>query len=229
MTLGLAAKDPKEARRIRIDLNGSRATVRVLLVDDHALMRIGLVNALSGEPGLTVCGEAATAAKGVEMYRSLRPDVVIMDLRLPDFSGAKATAMIREEFPEARIILISSYAPEDDIYAGFQAGARGYIQKSIDVGDLRAVIYAITRGERHVPSDVAALLAARNPHSELTDRERRVLELVTRGRRNREIAKELAIQEGTVKAHVQTILLKLAVTDRTEAAVVAIQRGIVHL
>jgi len=229
MTLQLAESDRKDSRRILGDHERARATVRVLLVDDHALMRMGLTSAISAEPGLTVCGEAGTAAKGVEMYRALRPDVVLMDLRLPDFSGAKATVAIREEFPEARIILISSFSPDEEIHAALQAGARAYVPKTIDVGDLRAVIFAVMRGERHVSSEVAARLAARNPHSELTDRERGVLQLIVRGRRNREIAEELAISEGTVKAHGQTILLTLGVTDRTEAAMVAIQRGIVSL
>jgi DNA-binding NarL/FixJ family response regulator len=227
MTLQLAEMGPKDAARNGDDHDRLRATVRVLLVDDHALMRMGLTNAICAEPGLTVCGEAGTAAKGISMYRALRPDVVLMDLRLPDFSGAKATAAIRAEFPEARIILISSFSPDEEIHAAFQAGARAFIPKTIDAGDLRAVIHAVMRGERHVSGEVAGRLAARNPHSELTDREREVLQLVVRGRRNREIAEELAISEGTVKAHVQTILLKLGVIDRTEAAMVAIQRGIV--
>jgi DNA-binding NarL/FixJ family response regulator len=206
-----------------------RPSVRVLLVDDHALMRMGLASAISGEPGLAVCGEASTAAKGIELYRALRPDVVLMDLRLPDQSGVRAIAAIRKEFADARIILISSFSPDEEIYAAMQAGARAYVPKSIEAGDLRAVIGAVMRGERHLSGEIAVRLAARNPHSELTDRERNVLERIARGRRNREIGSELGICEGTVKAHVQTILLKLGVTDRTEAAIVAVQRGIVHV
>jgi two-component system NarL family response regulator len=204
-------------------------SLRVLVVDDHLLFRMGLRNALADDPRISVCGEAGTAARAVAAYRALRPDVTLMDLRLPDASGVEATAAIRAEFPEARVVLISSFAPEEEIYAAFQAGARAYVLKSIDDGDLRALLHAVMRGERHVPPEVAARLAARNPQSDLTDRERSVLHLVARGRRNREIAETLAIAEGTVKGHVQTILLKLGVADRTEAATAAITRGIVHL
>jgi two-component system NarL family response regulator len=212
----------------RADMN-HRGTLRVLLVDDHALMRMGLTSVIVGDPGLAVCGEAGTASQAVERYRTVRPDVVLMDLRLPDASGAVATSRICSEFPGARILVISCFAPDEEIHAAFQAGARGYVSKTIEAGDLRAVIHAIARGERHVPADVAARLAARNPQSDLTDRERSVLQLVVRGRRNRGIAETLGIAEGTVKAHIQNILLKLGVIDRTEAATVAIERGIVHL
>jgi two-component system NarL family response regulator len=203
--------------------------LRVLIVDDHLLVRIGLKAVISDDPRLTVCGEAGSVAKAVEMYRAHRPDVVLMDLRLPDGSGVDATAAIRAEFPEARVIVISSFAPDEEIHAAVQAGARAYVMKTIEGNDLRAVIYAVMRGERHIPAEVASRLATRNPQSDLTERERAVLQLVVRGKRNREIADALEIAEGTVKGHMQTILLKLGVTDRTEAATVAIERGIVHL
>jgi DNA-binding NarL/FixJ family response regulator len=203
--------------------------LRVLLVDDHALMRIGLGSVIAADPSLTVCGEAGTAARGVEMYRTLRPDIVLMDLRLPDSSGAAATEKIREEFPEARVIVISSFAPDEEIYEAIVAGARAYVLKTIEAADLLAVIRAVMRGERYLPSDVAARLASRNPQSALTDRERGVLELIVRGKRNREIGDTLGISEGTVKTHVANILLKLGVADRTEAATVAIERGIVRI
>jgi DNA-binding NarL/FixJ family response regulator len=228
MTLHLAEQtDANGAESDSYDIGRERAVTRVLVVDDHALMRMGLTNALSGDAGLTVCGEAGTAAKGIEIYRALRPDVVLMDLRLPDISGAKATAIIRAEFPDARIILISSFSPDEEIYDALRAGARAYVPKTIDVNDLRAVIHAVVRGERHLSAELAARLAARNPHCEVTDRERSVLQLIVQGSRNREIANALGISEGTVKAHVQTILLKLGVADRTGAATIAIQRGIV--
>jgi DNA-binding NarL/FixJ family response regulator len=229
MTLQLEETNGPDVCGIGLEEVRPRTARRVLLVNDHMLVRMGLTNAISEDPRLVVCGEAGTAAKGVEMYRALRPDVVLMDLRLPDFSGARATAAIRVEFPDARIILISSFSLDEEIHAALEAGARAYVPKSIDAADLRAVVHAVLRGERHVGRELAARLAARNPHSELTGRERDVLELVVRGRRNREIAKELGICEGTVKAHVQTILLKLGVAHRTAAAMVALQRGIVHL
>jgi two-component system NarL family response regulator len=233
MTIQCLEMNAKDARKI-----GSRAdapaetrtdTVRVLIVDDHLLVRIGLRTVISDDPRLSVCGEAANVAKAVEAYRVQKPDVVLMDLRLPDGSGVDATAAIRAEFPEARVIVVSSFAPDEEIHAAVQAGARAYVMKTIEANDLRAVIYAVMRGERHIPAEVAGRLATRNPQSDLTERERAVLQLVVRGKRNREIAETLDIAEGTVKGHVQTILLKLGVTDRTEAATVAIERGIVHL
>jgi DNA-binding NarL/FixJ family response regulator len=204
-------------------------SLRVLLVDDHALMRIGLASVIATDPGLSVVGEAGTGARAVELYRSLRPDIVLMDLRLPDHSGAAVTETIREEFPEAKIIVISSFAPDEEIYAAIAAGARAYVLKTIEAEELVEVIRIVAAGRRHIPAEVAARLAARIPRSELTDRERRVLQLIVRGRRNREIADELGITEGTVKTHVGNILMKLGVTDRTEAATVAIERGIVNL
>ncbi len=203
-------------------------TARVLLVDDHSLMRLGLASAIAEDPRLTVCGEAGTAADALKMYRSLRPDIVLMDLRLPDASGAFAIAAIRGEFPEAKIVVISTFAPDEEIHAAVTAGARAYVLKTIDAPDLRAVVHAVLRGERHFAADVAVRLASRNLQSGLTVRERDVLELVARGKRNREIADALGITEGTVKSHVANILVKLGVTDRTEAATVAIERGIIR-
>jgi DNA-binding NarL/FixJ family response regulator len=203
--------------------------LKVLLVDDHALMRIGLASVIATDPGLTIVGEAGTGARAIELYRSLRPDIVLMDLRLPDTSGAAVTDAIREEFPDAKVIVISSFAPDEEIYAAIAAGARAYVLKTIEAEELVEVIRVVASGRRHIPAEVAARLAARIPRSELTDRERRVLQLIVRGKRNREIADELGITEGTVKTHVGNILMKLGVTDRTEAATVAIERGIVNL
>ncbi len=198
---------------------------RVLLVDDHSVMRIGLAGAISCDPHLSVCGEGRTAAEGIERYRSLRPDVTVMDLRLPDASGTTATRTIRDEFPDARIIVLSAFAPEEEIYAAFAAGARAYVLKTIEAPDLRAVIHAVVRGERYVAAEVAQRLANRTTQSDLSEREREVLRLVTRGKRNRAIADALGITEGTVKTYVGNILLKLGVRDRTAAAIAAIERG----
>jgi DNA-binding NarL/FixJ family response regulator len=203
--------------------------LRVLLVDDHALVRIGLASVIAAEGGLEVCGEASTGARAVELYRSLRPDVVLMDLRLPDISGVQATEAIRSEFPEAKLVVISSFAPDEEVYAAIAAGAQAYVLKTIEAEELVAVIRKVASGLRHIPAEIAARLAARIPRSELTDRERDVLRLLVRGRRNREIAEELGISEGTVKTHVGNILLKLGAADRTEAATMAIERGIVTL
>jgi DNA-binding NarL/FixJ family response regulator len=204
-------------------------TLKVLLVDDHALVRIGLASVIADEPGLEVVGQASTGARAVELYRSLRPDVVLMDLRLPDFSGVAATVAIRKEFPDAKLVVISSFAPDEEVYSAIAAGAQAYVLKTIEADELVEVIRKVAAGQRHIPGEIAARLAARIPRSDLTDRERDVLRLLVRGRRNREIAEDLGISEGTVKTHVGSILLKLGVTDRTEAATVAIERGIVTL
>lgn len=205
------------------------APLRVLLVDDHALMRIGLTSVIGAEPDLSVCGEARTAAQALERYRELRPDIVLMDLRLPDGSGAAATEAIRREFPEARIIIVSSFAPDEEIHAAVTAGALGYVLKTSETDELVTAIHTVAAGRRHLPPEVAERLARRIPRSDLTERERAVLQLLVRGRRNREIAADLGIAEGTVKIHVANVLLKLGVADRTEAVSVAIERGIVTL
>jgi two-component system NarL family response regulator len=205
------------------------STLSVFLVDDHSLMRVGLANVIAAHSGFTICGEASTGARAIELYRSLRPDIALVDLRLPDIGGAEVTEAIRREFPDAKIIVISSFAPDDEIHAAMTAGARAYVVKTIEADQLIEVIRKVAAGQRHVPPDIAERLAARVPRSELTDRERDVLELVVRGRRNREIADQLGITEGTVKTHVANILLKLGVTGRAESVRVAIERGIVKI
>jgi DNA-binding NarL/FixJ family response regulator len=204
-------------------------SLAVLLVDDHALMRLGITSLIRTEPGLTVCGEASTGAQAIELYRSLRPDIVLMDLRLPDASGAEVTQSIRAEFPEAKVIIISSFAPDEEVYAAISSGARAYVLKTIEADELIAVIRKVAAGQRHIPAEIARRLDARVPRTELTEREREVLRFVVRGKRNREIADILGIGEGTVKTHVANILLKLGATDRTEAAMMAVDRGIVRL
>jgi len=203
--------------------------IRILLVDDHAVVRLGLANVIAAEPGMEVCGQASNGARAVELYRSLKPDVVLMDLRLPDMSGVRAAQHIRSEFPDAKFIIISSFAPDEEVYEAVSAGAQAYVLKDIETEELVSVIQKVASGLRHIPPDIAARIAARIPRSDLTDRERDVLKLLVRGRRNREIARELQVSEGTVKTHVGNILLKLGASDRTEAATAAIARGIVTL
>ncbi len=204
-------------------------SLRILLVDDHALVRIGVASVIGAEPGMQVCGAASTGARALELYRTLQPDIVLMDLRLPDQSGASATLAIRQEFPEAKIIVLSSFTPDEEIYSVFAAGAQAYLLKTVEAEELIDVIRKVAGGLRHIPAEIAVRLAGRIPQSGLTEREHDVLRLLVRGRRNREIADNLGIAAGTVKTHVENILLKLGVTDRTEAATAAIERGIVTL
>jgi DNA-binding NarL/FixJ family response regulator len=201
----------------------------VLLVDDHSLMRIGLATVLGDEPDMLVCGEAGTGEQALALFRSLRPDVTLMDLRLPDQSGAEVVRLIRAEAPDARILVISNFAADEDVYSAISAGALGYVLKTVESEDLVSIVRKVAMGERHIPPEVGARLAERIPRSALTARERQVLEVLVRGRRNRQIAELLGISEAMVKVHVSNIMLKLGVEDRTAAATAAIERGLVQL
>jgi two-component system, NarL family, response regulator len=201
----------------------------IMLVDDHYLVRVGLASIIALEPDMTVCAEAATGEQAVALYRARRPDVTLMDLRLPGIGGSEATLAIRAEFPDARIIVLSVYAGDEEIYNALQAGALAYLVKSVQREELVHAIRKVASGQRHIPQDVAARLAERLSRSHLSARELDVLRLLVGGRRNREIATALDITEGTVKLHVSSILGKLGVADRTEAVTVALKRGIVQL
>jgi DNA-binding NarL/FixJ family response regulator len=204
-------------------------TVRVLLADEHYLIRAGLASVLANEADIEVCGEAVTGEQAVALYRSSRPDVALVGLRLPGLSGAEVTQTIRAEAPEAKIIILSSRAGEEEIYSALQAGAMAYVLKSVEREELLQTIRRVASGQRHIPPDVAVRLAGRVPRSQLSSRELDVLRLVVAGKRNKEIAQSLAISEGTVKIHVSSVLCKLGVSDRTEAVSAALQRGIIHL
>jgi DNA-binding NarL/FixJ family response regulator len=201
----------------------------IMLVDDHYLVRVGLTSVIALEADMTVCAEASTGEQAVGLFRARRPDVTLMDLRLPGMSGLKTTQAIRAEFPEARIIVLSTYVSDEEIYAALQAGAMAYLVKSVDREELTQAIRKAAAGRRHIPAEVAARLADRKSRAHLSTRELDVLRLLVGGKRNREIASVLDITEGTVKLHVSSILGKLGVVDRTEAVTVALQRGIVQL
>jgi len=203
--------------------------IRIMLVDDHYLVRVGLASIISLESDLTVCAEASTGEQAVELFRSQRPDVTLMDLRLPGMNGAEATQVMRSEDPHARVVVLSTYAGDEEIYNALQAGALAYLLKTVEREELVATIRAAAVGQRRISAEVAALLADRLPRSQLSRRELDVLALVVQGKRNKEIASTLDISEGTVKVHVSNILSKLAVADRTEAVAVALQRGILKL
>lgn len=203
--------------------------LKIMLVDDHYLVRVGLASIIALEPDMMMCGEASTGEQAVALFRARRPDVVLMDLRLPGMSGIQTTQAIRAEFPEARVIMLSTYVCDEEIYAALQAGAMAYLVKSVQREELAEAIRKAAAGRRHIPAEVAARLAERVARTQLSPREVEVVRLLTGGKRNRDIASALDITEGTVKLHVSNILGKLGVADRTEAVTVALRRGIVQL
>jgi DNA-binding NarL/FixJ family response regulator len=205
------------------------ARIRLLIVDDHFVVRLGLASALNLEPDMEVVAEAKTGAEAVELFARHRPDVVIMDYQLPGMNGAEATAAIRSRFPDARVVVLSVYKGEEDVHRAVQAGASGYLPKSGEPDELLAAIRALHAGGRYFPKAINAALAARAARTELSDREREVLQMLVRGRSNKEIANGLGISENTVKVHATRVFEKLGVSDRLEAVTVAIQRGIIHL
>ncbi len=199
-----------------------------MIVDDHYLVRVGLSSIIALEGDMAVCAEAATGEQAIALFRTEKPDVTLMDLRLPGLSGSATTQALRAEFPEARVIILSTYSTDEEMYAALQAGAMAYLLKSVTREELVLAIGKAAAGERHIPPEVAARLAARQPRSQLSPRELEVLRLLVGGKRNKEVAGLLDISEGTVKIHVSSILNKLGVFDRTEAVASALQRGIVQ-
>jgi two-component system NarL family response regulator len=203
--------------------------LRIMLVDDHYLVRVGLASILALEPDMTVCAEASTGEQAIQLFRTHRPDVTLMDLRLSGANGSEATQAILAEFPDARVIVISTYICDEEIYNALQSGAMAYLVKSVQREELIEAIRKAAAGQRHIPREVAARLADRVGRTQLSTRELDVLRLLVGGKRNRAIAEALDITEGTVKLHVSSILGKLGVLDRTEAVTVALQRGLVQL
>jgi two-component system NarL family response regulator len=207
----------------------STKPIHILVVDDHFMVRMGLSASLNVEQDMHVVAEVGTGEAGLESYRQHLPALVIMDVRLPGMSGAEATAAIVREFPDARILMLSTHSGEEEIYRSLQAGARGYIMKSAVREELLHAIREICAGRRYLDPVVAPLLAERLSQKSLTSRELEVLRMVVKGLGNKEIAAALNIAEVTVKLHVSHVLEKLNVKDRTEAATVALRRGIVSL
>lgn len=203
--------------------------IRIMVVDDHAIVRKGLVALLNTVEGLSVVAEASDGEQAVATFRTVQPDVTLMDLRLPKLAGADAIAKIREESPSARIIVLTTFDGDEDIYRALQAGAKGYLLKGMDTAELTDAIRAVYAGKSRIPAFVAEKLAERMGGPALTTRELEVLKRIVAGRSNKEIAGDLNISEATVKTHINSILSKLGVSDRTQAATSALQRGIVHL
>jgi DNA-binding NarL/FixJ family response regulator len=207
----------------------STAALTVLIVDDHFIVRSGLVAALESTGEVTVVGEAERGDAVVAGYEQCRPAVVLMDLQLPGLSGVEATAVLLQRHPEARVLIFSTFARDDEIQAGFDAGALGYLHKSAQRDELIVALRRVAAGERHVPVAVLRRLAALRAGPTITPKEREILSLIAEGRANKEIATLLAISEDTVKRHVSNILNKLEVNDRAQAVVEAIRRGIVRM
>ena len=203
--------------------------IRLLIVDDHYVVRMGLTGSVSMEPDMAVVAEASTGPQALELYRQHKPDVVLLDLRLPGMDGVETTAALCREFPAVRIIILSTYDGEEDIYRALHAGAQAYLLKTMPREELLEAIRVVYGGNRYIPPAVAARLADRLHRPELSAREREVLMHLAKGRSNKEIAFVLNITEVTVKLHVSNILGKLSVNDRTQAVTVALQRGIVRL
>lgn len=206
-----------------------QTSIRILLADDHSVVRMGLAALMSTEPGFTVVGQAADGAEAVTLYRELRPDVVVMDLLMPNLTGTQALAAIRGEFPDARVLILSTSDGDDDVFRALHAGAAGYVLKSSPGEALIPAVRAVAGGGRWIPPEVARSLADRSLREELSMREIQVIRELASGGSNKEIALALGISENTVKAHLKSILAKLPARDRTEAVTVALQRGIIHL
>jgi two-component system NarL family response regulator len=203
--------------------------IRVLVVEDHNVVRQGLVALLNVVEGLTVVGEAADGLEAIDQFRKHQPDITLMDLRLPRLSGVEAILRIRQEAPQARVIVLTTYDGDEDIYRALKAGARAYLLKGMTGEELVTTIRAVHAGKSHIPPAIAEKLAERMGTEELTPRESDVLKEIVSGKSNKEIASELNVSEATVKTHINSLLGKLGVTDRTQAATAAIQRGIVPL
>ena len=203
--------------------------IRVLVVEDHHVVRQGLVALLSVADGLEVVGQAADGVEAITQFRKHQPAITLIDLRLPRLSGVEVIERIRMESPGARFIVLTTYDGDEDIYRALQAGARSYLLKGMTGEELIAAIRTVHAGRQHIPPAVAQRLAERVGTEELTQREFDVLEQIVHGKSNKEIAVELLISEATVKTHINSLLSKLGVSDRTQAATAAIQRGIVPL
>jgi DNA-binding NarL/FixJ family response regulator len=205
------------------------APITVLAADDHPLIRAGLAAVIGVEPDMVLAGEATNGEEALERYRELRPDVVLMDLRMPVMDGLTAIRAIIAEVPAARIVALTTYDGDEDIHRALEAGAKGYLLKDMLRTEVLRAIRAVHRGQRSIPAPVAARLAEHTPRVELTPRELEVLHLVAKGFSNREIGGVLGRTEGTVKVHLKNILEKLEVDDRTEAVTTALQRGFIRL
>ena len=207
----------------------SLSRIRVFSVDDHPFMREGIAAVVNAEPDLTLVGQANDGHDAIQQFRQHRPDVTLMDLRLPDISGIDAMIAIRAEFPDARIVMLTTFGGDVEIRRALAAGAAGYVLKSMVPIELSSVIRRVHAGKKHIPGEIAAKLAEHLGEEPLSERERSVLQYVAGGNRNREIAEQLFISEETVKVHLRHIMQKLGASDRTQAVTIGVKRGIISL
>lgn len=205
------------------------ATIRVLIADDHSIVRQGLATIVNRDPEMTAIAQAENGQQAIELFRQHQPDVTLMDLRMPQVGGVEAISAICAQFKSARIIVLTTYDGDEDIYRGLHAGAQGYLLKDAKPNELLQAIRTVARGQQYIPPLVGAKLVQRLSNPELSDRELEVLGLMAQGMSNLDIATTLIIGESTVKSHVNRILGKLGVSDRTSAVIVAVKRGIVSL
>lgn len=204
-------------------------TIRILIADDHPVVRDGLAAVLNTEADMTIVAQASDGQETIEQYRIHQPDVAIVDLRMPNVDGATAIATIRAEFPDACFIMLTIYEGDEDIYQGFRAGAKAYLLKDTPCEEIADVIREVCKGERHLPQEIGKKLAARMELPVLSERECQVLKQVSGGKNNKAVAEVMGIAESTVKFHINNILDKLGASDRTHAVMIALKRGIIRL
>lgn len=206
-----------------------QSIIRVLSVDDHPLLREGIAALINNQPDMTLVAEAFDGVNALKQFRQHLPDVTLMDLRLPDISGIDAMNSILQEFPTARVIMLTMFEGDVEIKRALESGARGYLLKTMPPKELIEIIRRVHKGKKHIPAEIAAQLAEHLGEESLTGRETEVLQLIGGGNRNRDIADQLFISEETVKVHIKHIMEKLNASDRTEAVAIAIRRGIIQL
>lgn len=206
-----------------------QAKIRVLSIDDHPLVREGLAALINDQSDMSIVGQGSTGHEAIKLFRDVQPDVALMDVRLPDISGIDAMITIRSEFPEARVIMVTSSEGDVEMQRALEGGARGYMLKSMPPKDLLEAIRKVHAGKKAIPAEIAAHLADHMSDEALTSREIEILQQVAEGNRNRDIAERFFISEGTVKVHVKHIMEKLGANDRTQAITIAVRRGIIHL
>jgi DNA-binding NarL/FixJ family response regulator len=207
----------------------NQTKIRILVADDHYIVRMGVISLVSTEPDMEIVAEAVNGTQAVELFGKLEPDLALMDLSMPVKDGIRATIEIRNKFPAARILMLTTFDGDEDIHKALQAGAQGYVLKNCTGDTLIPALRTVAAGQRWIPKDVAGRLNSRKMFEELTPREIQVLQLLSKGLANKGIADALNISEHTVKDHLKNILAKLRAADRTEAVTKAITRGIIHL